>query len=105
MDLPDLPTLRQDFYWHSQNYHHTRALYLAAINSHRPIEEQHQLLREWHKAIEHVDTATTALLAALDDAEDTPQIIQERQRTRQIQDILAKVRELDPIPAEPDPND
>jgi hypothetical protein len=105
MDRPDLSTLRQDFYWHSQNYHHTRALYLAAVNSRRPIEEQYQLLDEWHKALEHLDTAMTALLTALQQAEATPRITQELQRTMQIKDLLQKVRELDPIPQEPGTND
>jgi hypothetical protein len=102
---PDLPTLRHDFYWHSQNYHHTRAVYLAAVNSRRPIEEQHRLLDEWHTAVEYLDTAMTALLTTLEQAEATPHITQELQRTRQIKDLLQNVRELDPIPEEPSTND
>jgi hypothetical protein len=105
MDPPDLATLRQNFYWQSQNYHHTRALYLAAVNSQRPIEEQRQLLDEWHTAVQRLDMAMNAFLDALDTAEDTPRNRHERQRTLQIRELLDKVRELDPIPEEPDPND
>ena len=102
---PDLAILRHDFYWHSQNYHHTRAVYLAAINSRRPKQEQQQLLEEWHTAVENLDTALTALLTTLEQAEATPRITQELQRTRQIKELLQNVRELDPIPDEPDTNE